>query len=488
MKLPIEEVFITDTSKSYQYHIWQKEGKIRKIFSKLYTTNMTENIDKIVQRNIWNIVKLLYPQAIIADRTALELKPAKDGSIFIISDKKRPSQIGNIIIKPRKGFKALENDRSFMGNLYLSSTERALLENMKGYRSGSDEISRCLNVKEIEEYLDKTLTMYGENALNRLRDNMRILSKELNLEEEFNKLNKIIGALLQTHTISLESDAAASRAGGMGYDMHRVELFHKLAKAIENYAPNIRYCKNDKLDNLYFYEAYFSNYIEGTKFEVEEAKEIIFEGKVPLNRPADAHDVLGTFKVISNLDLMKQKYHNFDEFLEILKNRHAVLMNGRQDKHPGIFKTQKNQAGATVFVSPQNVVGTLKQGFDIYQTLDNAFGRAVFMMFMISEIHPFDDGNGRTGRIMMNAELVANNEYRIIIPNIYRNNYLSALRAMTNNGYAEALLKALNFAQKYTQMIDWSDFDTATQMLNNTHAFMDSNQADEDGIRLELPY
>lgn len=109
------------------------------------------------------------------------------------------------------------------------------------------------------------------------------------------------------------------------------------------------------------------------------------------------------------------------------------------------------------------------------------------MMFMISEVHPFDDGNGRTGRIMMNAELVANNEYRIIIPNIYHNNYLSALRAMTNNGYAEALLKALNFAQKYTQMIDWSDFDTATQMLNNTHAFMDSNQADEDGIRLELP-
>lgn len=59
MKLPIEEVFITNTSKSYQYHIWQKEGKIRKILSKLYTTNMTENIDKIVQRNIWNIVKLL---------------------------------------------------------------------------------------------------------------------------------------------------------------------------------------------------------------------------------------------------------------------------------------------------------------------------------------------------------------------------------------------------------------------------------------------
>ena len=52
----------------------------------------------------------------------------------------------------------------------------------------------------------------------------------------------------------------------------------------------------------------------------------------------------------------------------------------------------------------------------------------------------------------------------------------------------EALLKTLNFAQKYTQKINWSDFDTATQMLKDTHAFLDANMADEDGIRLELPY
>lgn len=488
MKLPVEEVFLTDTSKSYQYHIWQKEGKIRKLYSKLFTTNMTDNIDKIVQRNLWDIVKLLYPEAIIADRTAIELKPAQDGSIFVISNKKRASTIGNITIKPRKGTAALDTDKKFMGNLYLLSTERALLENMKGYRAGSDTVSRCLSIKEIEEYLDKTLTMYGENALNRIRDGMRKIADQLELSEEFMKLNKIIGALLETRETNLESDLALSRAGGLGYDAKRVELFHKLAQAISSFAPHLRYCNKTNLDNLYFYEAYFSNYIEGTKFEIDEAKEIIFAGKMPDNRPADAHDILGTFKVISNDLLMKQRYHNFDDFIDVLQRRHTVLMDGRQDKHPGQFKTLQNQAGATVFVHPRNVIGTLKQGFDIYKTIDTAFGRAVFMMFMISEVHPFDDGNGRTGRIMMNAELVANDEYRIIIPSVYRNNYLSALRAMTNNGYAEALLKTLNFAQKYTQKINWSDFDTATQMLKDTHAFLDANMADEDGIRLELPY
>lgn len=487
MKLPIEEVFLSDTSKSYQYHVWQKEGKIRKIYSKLFTQNMTDDIDQIVRRNLWDIVKLIYPAAIIADRTALELKPAEDGSIFVISVKKRPASIGNITIKPRKGASPLDNDKLFMGNLYLPSTERALLENLKGYRSGGNEISRCLDDAEIEEYLDKTLSRYGEDALNNLRDNARKISVKLELTEEFNKLNKIISALLQTRQVPLESNVGNLRQSGLGYDANRVTLFHKLAQAIENYAPNIRYCREQKLDNLYFYESYFSNYIEGTKFEVSEAKEIIFSGKVPENRPADAHDILGTFKVVSNDNLMKQIYHNFDEFLDILKRRHALLMSGRPDKNPGTFKSLQNQAGSTLFVAPRNVIGTLNQGFDIYKKIDTAFGRAVFMMFMISEVHPFDDGNGRTGRVMMNAELAANDEYRIIIPNVYRNNYISSLRAMTNDGYAEALLKTLNFAQKYTQMIGWRDFDEATEMLQNTHAFMDANEADENGIRLELP-
>ena len=51
----------------------------------------------------------------------------------------------------------------------------------------------------------------------------------------------------------------------------------------------------------------------------------------------------------------------------------------------------------------------------------------------------------------------------------------------------EAMLKTLNFAQKYTQMIHWNDFDIATNMLKDTNAFMDSNEADDEGQRLKLP-
>ena len=43
----------------------------------------------------------------------------------------------------------------------------------------------------------------------------------------------------------------------------------------------------------------------------------------------------------------------------------------------------------------------------MYRTLDAPFRRAAFIHFLISEVHPFADGNGRMARVMMNAELVA---------------------------------------------------------------------------------
>jgi Fic family protein len=109
------------------------------------------------------------------------------------------------------------------------------------------------------------------------------------------------------------------------------------------------------------------------------------------------------------------------------------------------------------------------------------------MMFLISEIHPFMDGNGRIARIMMNAELVAAEEQKIIIPTIYRNNYLAALKALTHNRQTTPLIRMLDFAQKYTQTINWKDYKRARAMMTRTNAFMDPGEADNKGIRLQLP-
>lgn len=75
---------------------------------------------------------------------------------------------------------------------------------------------------------------------------------------------------------------------------------------------------------------------------------------------------------------------------------------------------------AGLFVVPELVTGTLRQGFGRYAALDAPFARALFVMFIMAEVHPLADGNGRIARVMMNAELLATREARIFIPHVPR--------------------------------------------------------------------
>lgn len=109
------------------------------------------------------------------------------------------------------------------------------------------------------------------------------------------------------------------------------------------------------------------------------------------------------------------------------------------------------------------------------------------MMFLISEVHPFADGNGRVARVMMNAELVAAQEQRIIIPTVFRTDYLTALKALSQTGRSLPLIQVLDFAQRYTGAIRWESLDAARADLQATHAFLPAEEAERRGVRLVLP-
>jgi fido (protein-threonine AMPylation protein) len=330
----------------------------------------------------------------------------------------------------------------------------------------------------------------GEAALNRLRDDARAVSRELGMADEFHTLDELIGAFLGTREAKLETSVAQARRKGMPFDPDRLALFHQLFEELRGRAPLTRLAGNmadSARTNLAFFEAYFSNYIEGTEFAVEEAVNIVFNGVIPRDRPEDAHDILGTFRIVSDTTQMARTPRDFDSFVLLLKERHAACMAMRPDKMPGRFKSKENRAGSTFFVAPDLVLGTLEKGFEIYRGLELALHRAIFMMFVVSEIHPFVDGNGRLARIMMNAELVAQGEQRIIIPTVFRNNYVSTLKALSQTGKSSPIVQVLEFAQRYTASIGWENFDTARAELQATHAFMDSNEAEDKGIRLILP-
>lgn len=327
--------------------------------------------------------------------------------------------------------------------------------------------------------------------MNRLRDQARGLAPLLGRASEFARLDRLVATALTTGTVSAAISARLrARGNGVPFDGRRVNTFEALAQDLLSRAPEIIVSMDvdeRRRRLLPFYEAYFSNYIEGTEFTLDEAASIIFGAEFPADRPADAHDILGTYEVVSDRGEMTTVPRSSEDLLELLRERHAKVMRGRPDRLPGRFKERANRAGATEFVAPELVVGTLSQAFEIGREILAPFARAVYLMFVTAEVHPFTDGNGRLARIMMNAELVSAGEVRIVIPTVYRNNYLAALRGATHSRNYAGLYAVLAFARRWTAQLDFSSRESAEADLERTHALREPNEAEQAGIRLLLP-
>ena len=456
----------------------QKEGTLRKIAPKVYTTNMDEEPEVIIKRNLFYVLGQLYPHAVISHRSAYELKPTESGDIYLTYSYTKNVKLPGIIVHLMQGPMGTEHDMPFIENLYISSAERRALENLQKGRARSN-VSKCKPRAYIEETLERMLQVNGEAGLNAFRDKARSIAAELGMNEEFETLHTIIGALLATKPTGILSSAnAIARAQGAPFDEERVKLFSILFEALHNEQfpyvdePNVM---NSAFRNFAFFESYFSNYIEGTEFEIEDAWKIVETGQPMPARNADSHDVLGTFQLVASRREMRRTPTSTDNFIELLQDRHRILMAARPDRNPGMFKMQNNHAGDTHFVDCTLVRGTLNKGYEYYQALEHPFSRALFMLFMVSEVHPFNDGNGRISRIMMNAELVAADQSKVIIPTVFREDYLNALRRLTRRGDPSVLIRAMSRVRQFSANITGDDFETTRNYLEKCNAFKDGD-------------
>ncbi|MCZ7611413.1 MAG: Fic family protein [Ignavibacterium sp.] len=469
----------SDPKEGYKISKMLREKKIRKIAPRIYSTNFDEAPSAIVRRNILEILGNLYPDAVLSHRSAFEFKPTATNKLFVTYTYTKKIKLPGVTINFLEGKGPVIGDNKMIGELYVASEPRRFLENLQiTKKTGPD--SKTLSILQIEEKLDDILRIKGEEVLNSLRDKARDVSKILNMEKEYELLNKIIGALFTTKPSKiLKSDLALSRSVGLPYDRHRIEIFEILF----NYLHNIvfqEYAENNLTPNSFrnfaFFEAYFSNYIEGTVFEVAEAKEIIDTG-VPLPaRSGDSHDVLGTYQLVSNKNEMKIIPKDENELLSMLQTRHKVLLKARTDKHPGEFKTKNNRAGDTHFVDFKLVRGTLTRGFNYYNILTDPFARAAYMMFIVSEVHPFEDGNGRIARVMMNAELVNRTQCKIIIPTVYREDYLLTLRRLTRDKDPVPYVEMLSKAHKFSSYLHNESYDELIKYLASHNAFFEPDE------------
>jgi len=485
------EVFLSTAETSRAVGAAVKAGQARKLGPRLYTKNTEAPLEQVARRNWQRIAALYFPGSVVADRSAFEAKPSEDGSLFLdvgaARVRREAVRLPGLTIRPRSGPGPVAGDMPFMDGLHFSGPARKFLDNMRPSRARGGSVSRTLSRDEIEDELVRLAARRGGQALNEIRDQARDVAGPLDAQEEMRTLDELIGAVQGTRDARLNTPAARAQGDGLGFDPRRIELFEALQAHLLRTPSPERDEQPGSFPALSFVEAYFSNWIEGTEFELDEAKEIVFEGVVPEGRFQDAHDVLGTFELVDDADLRARVPAGVEDLLELLRSHHALMLGRRPSVNPGSFKTQVNRAGGTTFVHPDLVVGTLVEGYRYYEALPPGPARAIFMMYLIAEVHPFTDGNGRVARVLMNAELSAAGEQRIVIPIVYRDNYLQGLRALSRNGNPQPLVRVLDFAQAYAAAIDWSDLPTAERTLEQTNALLEPEVADERGLRLELP-
>lgn len=475
----LPEVFLSSSRDKNRIAALVKSGKIRQLRRGLYTTNLLDPPEQVVKKNLWQIVSLLCPGGLVSHRTALQAGPSPAGTVFVTANSGHVIQLPGFQIRQMKGKGPLESDRPFIGALFISSQARFLLECLSGSPYAGK--SPFLPQSAIEEYLDNLLSA-GEDAANRIRDLAGKISHDLEMEEACTKLDGILGSLLRTRQAQLHSRAGLARSIGMPVDSDRLDqfqiLFQRLCQWPAASRPDGQHA-GDPFTNIAFFDAYFSNYIEGTVFEVGEAREIAMEARIPSRRAADGHDILGTFQVVSDVAKMSTKISRIspDAFLELIKDWHQVIMKGRPDKRPGLFKQEANKAGSTTFVLPERVEGTLRLGFEMGRAIPHPFGRAAFLMYLLSEVHPFDDGNGRITRAVVNAELASHGERRIIIPTSFRTEYIDALKLMSREGRPNLIERMMDTAQDFTASVDFSNFEEAEAQLAAWNAFEDGPRA-----------
>lgn len=449
-----------------------RDGSLKRIAPGFVTKLPGDAWPALIARERIRILAALYPNAVIGPRSAFHGGTPSDGVMYLTYSYTKKVELPGMTVQLLSGHGPAPGDTPMMGrNLYFPSTPRVLMENLTVSRG---KVKKSVGKAGVEQRLIATCEARGEEALGPLRDQARAIAPTLGLKREFTILDALIGAVLGTRKTDMSTTVGKAMVANIPYDANRLALFEALAAQLRSTPlkqPGTPIKSEQGRIHFAFLESYFSNFIEGTEFDVNEARGFVLDGKPITDRPKDSHDIIGVFRQALNTGWANQTLSSGEPVLNQLRLRHADQMKERPEVGPGEFKMQANRAGNTEFVVPRLVRGTLVEGSRLLPSVPAGTARAMLAMFLVSEVHPFTDGNGRLARLVMNAELSVVNSCRIIVPTLFREEYLDCLRVLTREGNPRPFLDAMQWIQEWTSTFDYENLDKVIADMTSCNAF-----------------
>ncbi len=235
-----------------------------------------------------------------------------------------------------------------------------------------------------------------------------------------------------------------------------------------NILESLREQKNMKLKgNLYHNTqvtfAYNTNHIEGSKLTEDQTRYIYETNTLIAEKDSitDIDDVLETanhFKLIDYmLDIADKKLTE-----DIIKEFHKILKEGTSDSRKewfnvGKYKKLSNEAGNMKTTEPKNVERDMSKLMEWYNSLRRVtINEIIEFHSRFEKIHPFQDGNGRIGRIIMFKECLKNNIIPFIILDKDKLFYYRGLNQYQSNKEKGFLIDTcLNAQDQYTNSIEY---------------------------------
>lgn len=183
---------------------------------------------------------------------------------------------------------------------------------------------------------------------------------------------------------------------------------------------------------------YNSNHIEGSRLTHDQTR-LIFETKtVGAEGALPTDDIIETVNHFRCVDYMlttaaRKLSANY------IKQLHLLLKSGTSDSDikwfkVGDYKTRPNEVGGMPTSAPEDVADDMQAALDAYNALPaHSIEDIVGFHARFERIHPFQDGNGRVGRLIMFKECLKNGVTPFIIDEELKAFYYRGLREWTND-------------------------------------------------------
>lgn len=221
--------------------------------------------------------------------------------------------------------------------------------------------------------------------------------------------------------------------------------------------------KGNLYHNTQIVFAYNTNHIEGSKLTedqtryIYETNTILFEGETITN----VDDILETANHFKLVDYMLEVA---DEKLteKIIKEFHKILKEGTMDSRKswfnvGEYKKLANEAGSMKTSSPKQTPKDMQKLMEWYDSLTEVTIKNIIEFHAkFEKIHPFQDGNGRVGRMIAFKECLKNNIIPFIILDKDKLFYYRGLKEYQNKTEKGYLIDmCLNAQDQYANMIKY---------------------------------